>query len=100
MTHDGEKTAKLLLDYVLLKKFKSIALTGHADERGTAEYNMELSSKRLDAIATYLRDGGYHGEMKLVPEGAKQPFMGIDRTKFSRDDLLQLDRRVELRNAM
>ncbi|MFG3590998.1 OmpA family protein [Bradyrhizobium sp. RDI18] len=100
LTSDGEKTAKLLLDYVQLKKFKSISLTGHADERGTAEYNMDLSRKRLDTVAAYLRNGGYDGELKLIPEGAAQPFIGIDRSKFSRDDLMQLDRRVELRNAM
>lgn len=100
LTLDGEKTAKLLLDYVLLKKFKSIALTGHADERGTADYNMDLSRKRLDTVAAFLRGGGYHGELKLIPEGSTQPFAGIDRTKFSRDDLMQLDRRVELQNAM
>ncbi|MFA5957734.1 OmpA family protein [Hyphomicrobium sp.] len=100
LTPDGEKTAKLLLDYVLLKKFKSISLTGHADERGTAEYNMDLSRKRLDTVAEFLRRGGYHGEMQLVPEGATQPFTGIDRSKVSRDDLMQLDRRVELRNAV
>lgn len=100
LTSDGEKTAKLLLDYVQLKKFKSISLTGHADERGTAEYNMDLSRKRLDTVAAFLRNGGYDGELKLIPEGATQPFTGIDRSKFSRDDLMQLDRRVELRNAM
>lgn len=100
LTSDGEKTAKLLLDYVQLKKFKSISLTGHADERGTAEYNMDLSRKRLDTVAAYLRNGGYDGELKLIPEGATQPFTGIDRSKFSRDDLMQLDRRVELHNAM
>ncbi|HML30888.1 MAG TPA: hypothetical protein PKE16_19010, partial [Hyphomicrobium sp.] len=100
LTSDGEKTAKLLLDYVMLKKFRSIALTGHADERGTADYNMDLSRKRLDTVAAFLRGGGYHGELKLIPEGSTQPFAGIDRTKFSRDDLMQLDRRVELQNAM
>lgn len=100
LTSDGEKTAKLLLDYVQLKKFKSISLTGHADERGTAEYNMDLSRKRLDTVAAFLRNGGYSGELKLIPEGASQPFMGIDRSKFSRDELMQLDRRVELRNAL
>ncbi len=100
LTPDGEKTAKLLLEYLLLKKFNSVTLSGHADERGTAEYNMELSRKRLETVSTLLRNGGYHGSMKLLPEGATEPFTGIDRSKFSLDDLMQLDRRVELRNAM
>ena len=71
-----------------------------ADERGTAEYNMELSRKRLETVSAFLRKGGYNGKMTLVPEGASEPFKGVDRSKFSQDDLMQLDRRVELRNAM
>lgn len=100
LTPDGEKTARLLLEYLLLKKFSSVTLSGHADERGTADYNMELSRKRLETVSTLLRDGGYQGTMKLLPEGATEPFTGVDRSKFSLDDLMQLDRRVELRNAM
>ncbi|MFT3733027.1 MAG: OmpA family protein [Hyphomicrobium sp.] len=100
LTPEGEKTAKLLLEYLQLKKFASVTLSGHADERGTAEYNMELSRKRLDAVSAILRGGGYNGKLELLPEGATQPFMGVDRSKYSRDDLMQLDRRVELRNAM
>lgn len=99
LTPEGEKTARLLLEYLLLKKFTSITLSGHADERGTAEYNMELSRRRLDTVSAVLRDGGYRGKMNLVPKGATEPFTGVDRSKFSRDDLMQLDRRVELRNA-
>ncbi|MET0639371.1 MAG: OmpA family protein [Hyphomicrobium sp.] len=100
LTPDGEKTAKLLLEFLQLKKFASVTLSGHADERGTADYNMDLSRKRLEAVSTFLRNGGYHGKLDLVPKGASEPFTGVDRSKFSEDDLMQLDRRVELRNAM
>jgi outer membrane protein OmpA-like peptidoglycan-associated protein len=100
LTADGEKTATHLLEYLQLKKFAAVTLSGHADERGTAEYNMELSRKRLETVSAFLRKGGYNGKMTLVPEGASEPFKGVDRSKFSQDDLMQLDRRVELRNAM
>lgn len=100
LTSDGERTARLLLEYLVLKKFTSITLTGHADERGTAEYNVELSRKRLEAISGFLAKGGYRGKMQLVPKGFTEPFGGINRSRFSREDLMQLDRRVELRNAM
>lgn len=99
LTADGEKTARLLLEYLQLKKYSAITLSGHADERGTADYNMELSRKRLETVSEFLRNGGYAGKMDLVPKGATEPFNTIDRSKFSRDDLMQLDRRVELRNA-
>jgi outer membrane protein OmpA-like peptidoglycan-associated protein len=100
LTPDGEKTARLLLEYLQLKKYTSVTLSGHADERGTADYNMDLSRKRLETVQAFLRSGGYQGKLDLVPKGASEPFAGVDRSKYSIDDLMQLDRRVELRTAM
>lgn len=100
LTPDGEKTVKLLLEYLQLKKFTTVTLSGHADERGTAEYNMDLSRRRLETVEAFLRSGGYQGKLDLVPKGASEPFTGVDRSKYSLDDLMQLDRRVELRTAM
>ena len=39
-TDDGKKAAGLLLEYLRLKHFGKVSLTGHADERGTDELNM------------------------------------------------------------
>jgi len=100
LTPEGTKTVRLLLEYLQLKKFTSVTLSGHADERGTADYNMDLSRKRLDTVSAFLRSGGYQGKLDLVPKGASEPFKGVDRSKYSLDDLMQLDRRVELRAAM
>ncbi len=58
---------------------------------------MDLSRERLDAVARYLREGGFSGKLDLVPKGKSEPFSGIDRSKFSGEALYQLDRRVELR---
>ena len=99
LTSDGQGAARLLLEYVKLKRFGTIALSGHADERGSQAYNMELSRQRLVTIERVLRDGGYHGQIDLVPKGSSEPFSGVVRSRFQREDLLQLDRRVELRVA-
>ena len=99
LTPDGQGAARLLLEYVRLKKFGTIALSGHADERGSQAYNMELSRQRLVTIERVLRDGGYRGQIDLVPKGSSEPFNGVVRSRFQREDLLQLDRRVELRVA-
>ena len=96
LTEDGHKAAGLLLEYLKLKHFKKVSLTGHADERGTPEFNMELSRQRLDTIAKYLRENGYTGELELIPKGETEPFMGVVRSEYSQEDLWQLDRRVEL----
>ncbi|MGE3229478.1 MAG: OmpA family protein [Hyphomicrobium sp.] len=97
LTPDGQRAAALLLEYLTLKHFASVELTGHADERGTSEYNYELSRERLETVSQLLKDGGYTGDLKLTPKGKTEPYMGVDRRAYSGEALFQLDRRVELR---
>jgi outer membrane protein OmpA-like peptidoglycan-associated protein len=96
LTEDGRKAAALLLEYLRLKHFAKISLTGHADERGTDELNMTLSKERLETVARYLKDGGFDGELELVPKGKREPFAGVVRSQYPLEELYQLDRRVEL----
>jgi outer membrane protein OmpA-like peptidoglycan-associated protein len=96
-TDEGKKAADLLLQYLLLRQLPSIRMTGHADERGTSAFNMSLSSERLEAVAAFLRAGGYTGRVELIPKGDLEPFRGVDRSVVPRDQLYDLDRRVELR---
>lgn len=98
-TPDGEKAADLLLEYLKHRKLNTVTLSGHADERGTPDLNMELSMDRLKTVESYLRAGGFTGELLLLPKGKTEPFTGVDRSNFPQEDLYQLDRRVELRLA-
>jgi outer membrane protein OmpA-like peptidoglycan-associated protein len=95
-TEEGRRSAELLIEYLRLTQLNAITLTGHADERGSAELNMELSSQRLEAVSRFLRKGGYAGRLELLPKGKSEPFTGVDRSTYSLDVLWQLDRRVEL----
>lgn len=99
LTPEGERAAGLLLEYLTLKRLSAVELTGHADERGTYEYNMDLSRERLEAVSARLKKGGYTGELKLIPKGKSEPYSGVDRSRYSGEALYQLDRRVELRVA-
>jgi outer membrane protein OmpA-like peptidoglycan-associated protein len=96
LTPEGHRGVGLLLEYLKLERLPSIELSGHADERGTDDYNMDLSRERLETVQRILREGGYDGQLKLSPKGKSEPFMGVDRTKYAQDALYQLDRRVEL----
>jgi outer membrane protein OmpA-like peptidoglycan-associated protein len=96
LTGDGKKAAGLLLEYLRLKHFGRVRLTGHADERGTDELNMKLSRERLETVAHFLREGGFRGQLELIPKGKSEPYSGVVRGDFNREDLYQLDRRVEL----
>jgi outer membrane protein OmpA-like peptidoglycan-associated protein len=95
-TSDGRKAADLLLEYLKLKSFKKIALTGHADERGSDELNMSLSRDRLETVAGFLKQGGFSGDLELVPKGKTEPYSGVVRSEYNLEELYQLDRRVEL----
>ncbi|MEO1544518.1 MAG: OmpA family protein [Pseudomonadota bacterium] len=96
-TDQGRRAVDLLRAFLIAKKPGEIVLTGHADERGTPQMNMELSRQRLEAVETYLTAAGFTGRLVLEPKGESEPFRGVDRTAFSAEDLFQLDRRVEIR---
>lgn len=98
-TDQGRQAATLLLKYFKAKKFNSVSLSGHADERGTPAANKKLSRQRLASIRKFLRAGGFKGRLKLVAKGETEKFAGIDRSKFAPDELYQLDRRVEVMSA-
>jgi outer membrane protein OmpA-like peptidoglycan-associated protein len=80
-----------------LKRPGGISLSGHADSRGPDGYNMALSKRRLEAIERYLRQAGYAGNLSLTPKGKSEPYLGVDRTRLSQQEVYQADRRVELR---
>jgi peptidoglycan-associated lipoprotein len=61
----------------LLKKYSTwvITIEGHADERGTAEYNLALGERRAHAARTYLVSLGIPPErLKTVSYGKEFPF--------------------------
>jgi peptidoglycan-associated lipoprotein len=61
----------------VLKKYAtwSITVEGHADERGTAEYNLALGEKRAAAVKTYLVSLGVAPDrLKTVSYGKEFPF--------------------------
>jgi peptidoglycan-associated lipoprotein len=61
----------------ILKKYPSwvITIEGHADERGTAEYNLALGERRAMSARTYLVSLGISGDrLRTVSYGKEFPF--------------------------
>lgn len=73
----------------------SVVLEGHADERGTREYNLALGERRAEAVARYLTALGVSSaKIESVSYGEERPAsMAHDEAGWS------LNRRVELRYA-
>ncbi|WP_164013628.1 OmpA family protein [Pyxidicoccus trucidator] len=52
----------------------ALTLAGHADERGTEEYNLQLSNRRAASVKRYLTDLGVSGnQVKTVGYGETRP---------------------------
>jgi peptidoglycan-associated lipoprotein len=70
-----------------------VVLEGHADERGTREYNLALGERRAQAVQSYLAiQGVSNGQLETVSYGEEKPVAeGSMETSWSQN------RRVELR---
>jgi len=95
-TAEGRRDVELFARHLLAHHVASAVLTGHADERGSDSYNMELSRRRLQVVADYLRESGFVGKLDLIPKGRSEPYAGVDRRTLSPEEAFRLDRRVEL----
>ncbi|MGI1678890.1 MAG: peptidoglycan-associated lipoprotein Pal [Cellvibrionaceae bacterium] len=72
---------------------QSVRLEGHADERGTREYNMALGERRANAAADYLvLQGVSRSRIETISYGEEQPArLGSSESSWS------MNRRVELK---
>lgn len=97
-TESGAVAADILLNCLKESNGGSIVLSGHTDPIGSDAFNLELSAQRLERVAAYLREGGYEGEIKLLPKGEAEPFEPDDPLGYGEEELNQLNRRVVLRD--
>ncbi|MCY4184771.1 MAG: peptidoglycan-associated lipoprotein Pal [Rhodobacteraceae bacterium] len=65
----------------------TITIEGHADERGTREYNLALGARRSEAVRTFLLQQGIGAvRMSTVSYGKERPFAACsDETCWSKN---------------
>ena len=72
-----------------LKAYPNYAMTieGHADERGTREYNLALGEKRANAVAMYMKAAGIAAtRVKVVSYGKERPVaLGSNEAAWSQN---------------
>jgi peptidoglycan-associated lipoprotein len=74
------------------RKATKLLVEGHADERGTAAYNVALGARRAEAVKRYLGDLGVTARIETVSFGEELPVTGgADERAWSQN------RRAELR---
>lgn len=90
----GEKAAKELLEVLREQSPSEIALVGHTDERGEADYNMRLSAERVKAVASFLKQNGISAKISTIAKGKSEPVQVTNTSGLGREDIWALNRRV------
>lgn len=63
-------------DYLVKNPSVDVVIEGHADERGTPEYNIALGERRAKAVAEYLRNLGVSAsQISTVSYGEEKPLV-------------------------
>jgi len=72
-------------------KGRKLSIVGHADPRGTDEYNMKLGESRADSVEKYLEREGVGSEFMTTESKGKREATGVDESGWA------YDRRVEIK---
>lgn len=73
LTSDSQGTLQKLADCLKAAPAKGVLVAGHADERGTTQYNIALGSRRAESARKYLGDLGAGGKVETVSYGEEKP---------------------------
>ncbi|MBK1620788.1 hypothetical protein CKO42_20605 [Lamprobacter modestohalophilus] len=95
-TPKGTEAAEDLAATLLQRATSSISIIGHTDDRGSAVQNQVLSQRRAEAVAAFLRSHGYKGQIITKGLGESEPAILSDPSRYSQEEIWQLNRRVEL----
>ena len=95
-TGNGRRAAADMVEYLTAQQPPRITIAGHTDPRGEEAYNFELSRRRAEAVARFLREYGFDGQVDVVAKGESEPFPVDESGIYTREQRWQMDRRVEL----
>ena len=92
LTSKSIQTLKSALNALIENSSINISLAGHADERGTREYNLALGQRRAEAVSDYLVLNGIDkSRITVMSYGEERPSaFGQDEMSYAKN------RRVEI----
>ena len=72
-------------DYLVKNPNVSVVIEGHADERGTPEYNIALGERRAKAVQSYLENLGVQdSQISTVSYGEEKPMVNASTEAHTR----------------
>lgn len=93
LKEEGKEALKAHAQYLANNDSARVTLEGHADERGTIEYNLALGERRAMTVRRFLMTNGANAEqLKVVSYGEERPaVMGQSEEAYAQN------RRVEVK---
>ncbi len=74
LTSASRETLRKQATYLRKNKKLNVVIEGHADERGTREYNLALGERRANAVKDYLMTYGISGKrLSVISYGKERP---------------------------
>ncbi|MGQ0673850.1 MAG: peptidoglycan-associated lipoprotein Pal [Hyphomicrobium sp.] len=74
LTPEGQQTLSNQAQWLQQFSSQTITIEGHADERGTREYNIALGARRAESVKRYLAGQGVSaGRIRTVSYGKERP---------------------------
>ena len=74
LTSASRETLRKQATYLRKNKKLNVTIEGHADERGTREYNLALGERRANAVKDYLMTYGISGKrISVISYGKERP---------------------------
>ena len=95
-TPQGAAAATALLNALNVQGTAPVEIIGHADERGDAQYNYELSLRRAEKVRDWLSVHGVNRAIRASGRGEQEPMSLNDASLYTEEQRWQLNRRVEL----
>ena len=81
LTTASRATLRKQADYLRKNKNLKVVIEGHADERGTREYNLALGERRANAAKDYLMTYGISGKrLSVISYGKEKPVNSASTT--------------------
>ena len=87
LTVDAQSTLDAQVAWLMQYSDTNITIEGHADERGTREYNLALGDKRAFAVYSYFAQAGIDtNRMEYISWGKERPeVIGSEETAYSQN---------------
>jgi peptidoglycan-associated lipoprotein len=79
ITPEGQQTLSAQVKWLQTNSEQTVTIEGHADERGTREYNIALGARRATSVKVFLASHGVNaGRIRTISYGKERPVVTCD----------------------